>query len=191
MQIWNTWREGGEFRDGRRWLLRFFDQIRFHPVSAAELLHIRAGFVHGRHPLRIEQSTLSLGEYRRFLADNAASIDAFRRRQRTAFEAERGRWRAAGFADTPVTESAPASTQAELPAGCLAVRAPVSGSVWQLRISSGQQVSAGEELLVMEAMKMEISVKAQQSGVIADVYCAAGKPAAAGETLLALRPASA
>ena len=38
----------------RPWLLRFFDQIRFYPVSAAELLEIREAFPHGGYPLRIE-----------------------------------------------------------------------------------------------------------------------------------------
>jgi biotin carboxyl carrier protein len=52
-------------------------------------------------------------------------------------------------------------------------------------------VQVRDELLVMEAMKMEIGVKALQAGRIEAVYCTAGKPAAAGDLLLALRPAQA
>jgi urea carboxylase len=45
---------------GKPWLLRFFDQLRFYPVSAEELLEIRRDFPLGRYPLRIEHSTLRL-----------------------------------------------------------------------------------------------------------------------------------
>ena len=38
VQMWNRYRQSADFRDGKQWLLRFFDQIRFYPVSAEELL---------------------------------------------------------------------------------------------------------------------------------------------------------
>ncbi len=60
VQMWNRYRQTADFRDGKQWLLRFFDQIRFYPVSADELLQLRAGFPYGRHPLRIEESYLDL-----------------------------------------------------------------------------------------------------------------------------------
>ncbi len=52
-------------------------------------------------------------------------------------------------------------------------------------------MAADEELLVMEAMKMEISVRAESAGVVDAVFCAPGKPAAAGDVLLAIEPAGA
>ncbi len=187
VQMWNHYRQSADFR-GKPWLLRFFDQIRFYPVSAQELLRIRAGFVYGQHPLRIEDTSLSLGEYRSFLAQHAQSIAAFRATQRTAFAAERERWRAQGIADVEPVEPAAAQTAAALPAGCVAIRAPVTGSVWQVNAAAGQAVLANDELLVLEAMKMEIGVRALQAGRIEAVYCTAGKPVAAGDLLLALRP---
>jgi urea carboxylase len=187
LQMWNRYQQGGEFRDGKRWLLRFFDQIRFFPVEADELLRIRAEFPHGRYPLRIEGTSLSLGAYRRFLADNAGSIEDFRARQRAAFEAERLRWRAAGINEAPPAEAAPVPAPTAVVAGCTAVRAPVSGSIWQLNVVAGQSVAAGEELLVMEAMKMEVSVKAGFAGIVEGVHCEPGRPASAGDALLSLR----
>jgi urea carboxylase len=71
------------------------------------------------------------------------------------------------------------------------VYAPVTGSLWQLRVKPGQLVGNDEELLVMEAMKMEISVRATCEGVVAAVYCEAGRPAQAGDVLLAVVPRSA
>jgi urea carboxylase len=82
VQMWNRFRQTDDFSDGKQWLLRFFDQIRFYPVSAEELLKLRAGFPYGRHPLRIEHTHLDLGEYLAFLASQRQSIEAFRQRQR-------------------------------------------------------------------------------------------------------------
>jgi urea carboxylase len=186
LQMWNRWRQTEDFRDGKRWLLRFFDQLRFYPVPSDELLRLREDFPQGRFRLRVEQTTLRLADYRRFLADNAASIDAFRQRQQQAFAEERQRWREAGLAETPAAEPAPPSPEVQLPPGSHAITAPVTGNVWQLRIKPGQAVAADEELLVLEAMKMEISVRAETAGVVQAIYCQPGKPVVAGDPLLAM-----
>jgi urea carboxylase len=44
IQVWNTHRQTDAFVDGKPWLLRFFDQIRFYPVSAEELVEWRRDF---------------------------------------------------------------------------------------------------------------------------------------------------
>jgi urea carboxylase len=186
--MWNRYRGTADFRDGRQWLLRFFDQIRFYPVSSDELLRMRAGFPYGRHPLRIEEAHLDLGEYLKFLGAEAESIDAFRRTQRAAFNAERERWRAAGLAETPLAD-APAKAEAPaLPEDCVAITSPVSGSVWQIKVAAGQAVDKGDTLVIMEAMKMEIAVVADSAGTVHSIHGIAGAPAHAGDTLLVLRP---
>jgi urea carboxylase len=188
VQMWNRFRQTADFRDGRQWLLRFFDQLRFYPVSAEELLQMRADFPMGRCGLRIEETSLRLTDYRRFLRDNHASIDEFRTRQRHAFDAERQRWRDAGLSEAPAVEPQAVAAVAIVPAGSHAVHAPVAGNVWQLRTSPGQQVAAGDELLVLEAMKMEISVRAEEAGTVTTVACAQGKPVNSGDVLLTIQP---
>ncbi|WP_447731182.1 acetyl/propionyl/methylcrotonyl-CoA carboxylase subunit alpha [Pseudoxanthomonas suwonensis] len=54
------------------------------------------------------------------------------------------------------------------------VRAPMPGRVVVVRVGHGQQVEAGTELLVMEAMKMELSVKAPRAGIVSALRAAAG-----------------
>lgn len=78
------------------WLLRPFDQIRFHPVDAAELLDLRGRAKAGELDLRIEPTTFRLADHDALLASEADAIGAFRDRQRAAFAAERDRWRASG-----------------------------------------------------------------------------------------------
>jgi urea carboxylase len=158
-------------------------------VSAAELLELRAGFPHGQCGLRIEAASLRLADYRQFLQANAPSIQQFRDQQRAAFAAERARWRHAGHSEVIVAEPEPPATQAaELPAGCVAVSAPVTGSVWQVDVAIGARVAAGARLLALESMKMEISVLAEHSGTVIELCCAPGKAVHAGATLLVLRP---
>jgi urea carboxylase len=190
VQMWNRYRQTRDFSDGRQWLLRFFDQIRFYPVSAEELLRMREDFPQGRFELRVEQSTLKLGEQRRFLADNAASISAFKSRQQAAFEEERERWRQSGatVVDAESLAASPEAEAAEVPEGCLAVGSPVTGSVWQISVAPGAQVDAGDTLVVVEAMKMEVPIHAEQRAEVVEVRCARGRPVSAGETVLVLRP---
>jgi len=188
VQMWNRYQQTTDFRDGKQWLLRFFDQIRFYPVSSDELLKLRAGFPHGRHPLRIEESHLDLGEYLKFLDAQSESIQAFRQRQRGAFDAERERWRAAGLAETPIVESAVRAEAPALPEDCVAITSPVSGSVWQIKVAAGQAVEKGETLVIMEAMKMEIAVLADTAGTVKSVHGITGTPANAGDTLLVFKP---
>jgi urea carboxylase len=78
------------------WLLRPFDQIRFHPVGADELVELRASAKAGDLDLDIEPTTFRLADHLEFLTDNAGEIAEFRDRQQAAFAAERDRWRASG-----------------------------------------------------------------------------------------------
>jgi urea carboxylase len=188
-QVWNTYKVTDAFARDRPWLLRFFDQIRFYPVSAQELLDFRADFLHGRAHVRIRESTFCLRDYRRFLADNRESIAAHKARQQSAFEAERGRWQASeqsgSIADLPDEHDAPSPE--DLPADCVAVASPVSGSVWRIRSAQGQPVKAGETLVLIESMKMEVAVTAPADGLVSEVRCSEGRAVAFAQTLVVLQ----
>ena len=66
--------------------------------------------------------------------------------------------------------------------------AQVSGSIWKLLVSAGQRVSAGEPLVILEAMKMEFAIAAPVDGVVAALLCQPGRQVQAGEPLLHLAP---
>ncbi len=189
LQMWNRWRQTRDFSPGKPWLLRFFDQIRFYPVSAEELLQIRADFPLGRYPLRIEEATFRLADYNRFLADNADAIGAFKAKQQAAFEAERERWKGAGQAecasDAQVAEAA-ADSELDLPAHGRAVASHIAGNVWQLAVAEGERVQAGDTLAIIESMKMEFSVTAPCAGTVYQLFCREGSQVSAGQDLLVL-----
>ena len=187
VQMWNTFHSTTEFPAGTPWLLRFFDELRFYPVSAQELLEIREGFPRGRYPLRIKPREFRLREYHAFLKSIKTEAEAFKTHQQAAFEAERERWAAAGQAEyiEPPEATAP-SPEADVPEGCSPVRSPISASVWNVAVEAGQRVEAGQKLMILEAMKTEIAVTAPRAGIVHSLACAAGALVWAGQTLLLL-----
>lgn len=181
LQMWNRYCEVADF-GGQPWLLRFFDQIRFYPVSAEELLQIRRDFPLGRYPLRIEHSTLRLAEYQDFLVREAESIGEFRHHQQTAFNAERDRWIASGQAHFDSQESvAEEGGDAPLQPGEQGVESPVSGNLWQVQVAAGSRVREGDILVVLESMKMEIPLLAPCDGIILQVSVQPGSAVRAGQ----------
>nr|WSY56173.1 5-oxoprolinase/urea amidolyase family protein [Streptomyces sp. NBC_00886] len=191
-QVWSGWQQRGAFEPGSPWLLRFFDRIKWYPVEADELLELRADITSGRFVPRIEEGTFSLAEYEAFLTDNADSIAEFRSRQQTAFGAERDAWEAAGEFTRAEAAAAPAPPQAAVPvpAGGRLVEAEFAASVWQLNVEPGDEVTMGQPLLALEAMKMESRVHAPMAGVVTEILARPGDQVEAGTALLVLAPAS-
>lgn len=195
IQVWNTHRQTDAFTQGKPWLLRFFDQIRFFPVSAEELAEWRRDFPHGRRSIRIEETTFRLADYRAFLADNADSIAAFEATRQAAFDAERAAWEASGEFDRVsallgADAGAGDAAAVEAPEGADLIEAPFGGSVWKLLVGPGDTVAEGEVIAVIEAMKMECPFEAPASGTVAAVYIAQGQSVHPGAPMLALRRAS-
>ncbi|MEJ2345854.1 MAG: urea carboxylase [Gammaproteobacteria bacterium] len=187
VQMWNRYRQTADFRDGRQWLLRFFDQIRFYPVSAEELTRLREDFLHGRFQLQVEETVLNLRAYNSFLAQRADSIAVFKQRQQAAFDAERRRWEESGQADYEQDiggDAASGDAPFDVPAGCIAVASPLTGSVWDVAVKPGDRVAPGQVLVVVEAMKMEVAIEADETGSVREVLCAQGSPVAAGQAVV-------
>lgn len=59
----------------------------------------------------------------------------------------------------------------------------VSGSVWKVEVQPGQKVAAGDVLLIVESMKMEIPVEAPCDGVLQSLACEEGKPVREGDVV--------
>jgi urea carboxylase len=188
VQMWNTYRTTPEFEPGSPWLLRFFDQIRFFPVTAEELLAARDAFPHGKYRLNIEQTEFNLRNYRAFLASIKDEAAQFKRTQQAAFLAERESWAAAGqpeFIDP--ADVAPNEKPIEIPEGCEPVRSPMAASVWRVAVETGQRLEAGQTIIILEAMKMEVAVTASDACVVEAVQCAKGGIVSAGQNLVIVR----
>ncbi|MEU9449344.1 5-oxoprolinase/urea amidolyase family protein [Streptomyces sp. NPDC048277] len=189
-QVWSGWQQRGAFEPGSPWLLRFFDRIRWYPVSADELLDLRADITSGRFVPRIEEGTFSLAEYESFLTEQADPIATFRTRQQAAFAAERDAWEAAGEFTRAEAATAPAAPPAEVtvPPGGRLIEAEFAASVWQLNVRPGDEVTTGQPLIALEAMKMESRVHAPMTGVVTEILARPGDQVEAGTALLVLAP---
>ena len=174
VQMWNTYAKPAP------WLLRTFDQLRFFPVSASELLEIRDAFPHGGYSLRMEPTSFRLKDHR-------YDATEFKAHQQAAFLEERKRWAAAGVDKFVEQEDAPPPVDTAVPEGCRAVLSPITASVWNIGVETGQRVEAGHRLIVLEAMKMEIAVTAPVAGIVETLNCAPGMLVSAGQTLAAIR----
>jgi urea carboxylase len=183
--MWNTHRATEDFRDGKPYLLRFFDEIRFEPVSAGELLRMRESFPYGKTHVRIEESTFRYSTYKKWLDQNAPSIAAFKTWQQGAFEAERERWKAAGHdrvAPAPAS-SAESADRLEIPQGCSAITSPIAGSVYKLATAVGARLRAGDPVVIVEAMKTEIVIAASGAGVVKSLLVTPGVAVMPGQAL--------
>lgn len=191
VQMWNRWRQTTDFKDGKPWLLRFFDQIRFYEVSPAELLRFREDFPRGRFKLRVEEQTFRVRDYKKFLAENAPSITQFKAQQQRSFEEERHRWEITGqlnFSAESESASHGSSDAMAIPPGTKALAAAVPGNVWKINAKPGDRVGRDQPLVILESMKMEISVFATEPAEVVEVRCAEGKPVQAGDALLVVKP---
>jgi urea carboxylase len=92
LPMWDRAGRSPDFEPGRPWLMRAFDQLRFVPVSSAQLEHLRTEFAAGRHQLAICPQPFRLADSERALHGAREEIDAVVRQRRRAFHAERRRW---------------------------------------------------------------------------------------------------
>jgi 3-methylcrotonyl-CoA carboxylase alpha subunit len=67
--------------------------------------------------------------------------------------------------------------------------APMNGSIVRVLVEAGQQVEAGTALVVLEAMKMEHSIRAPHAGVVKALYCDEGELVNEGTALVELEEA--
>ena len=92
------------------------------------------------------------------------------------------------------TSGAPAAAPAAAPkaaapaasAGSVKVTAGAAGKVFKVEASVGQAVKAGDPIIILEAMKMEIPVVAPQDGTVASIDVAVGDAVESGDSLASL-----
>ncbi|HMK73579.1 MAG TPA: acetyl-CoA carboxylase biotin carboxyl carrier protein subunit [Myxococcaceae bacterium] len=68
------------------------------------------------------------------------------------------------------------------------VAAHITGTVWKVEVTVGKKVSAGEVLVILESMKMEMPVEAPEAGVVKEIRCQPSQPVNEGDVLVVLDP---
>lgn len=186
LQMWNTYRQTKEFN--KPWLLRFFDQVKFYPVTTEELHDIREKFLYGKYPLKIEKKVFNLKKYKKFLKENEEQSNTFQTKRKKAFEDERLMWKEKGLDSFDTTiEAVEEKDEIVLAEDEETVESIMSGNIWKIEIKVGDTVESGEVLVILESMKMEVDIEVEISGVVTQILYKEGDNIESGDVLVVIK----
>ncbi|MBE2276046.1 MAG: acetyl-CoA carboxylase biotin carboxyl carrier protein subunit [Rhodobacteraceae bacterium] len=66
------------------------------------------------------------------------------------------------------------------------ITSTLTANVWKILVTKGQDVREGDQLMILESMKMEIPVEATISGRITEIHCGEGEQVDEGQNLLTI-----
>jgi acetyl-CoA carboxylase biotin carboxyl carrier protein len=66
------------------------------------------------------------------------------------------------------------------------VAAHITGVVWKIECAVGDEVAEGDTVVVLESMKMEMPVEAEEAGTVTQILCSEGQAVHEGDTLVVL-----
>ncbi|KAF9634163.1 Biotin/lipoyl attachment [Lasiodiplodia theobromae] len=177
------WKRG--FERARPWLYRDFDLLTYYEVSEEEMEELLRKFRAGLYEWEWEEVTFDMAEHNKLLRDTQEEVKKIRERQAVAQEemvrAEQeslARWR-----EEKKSQQVDESTVESLlddPA-ITAIEAPVDANVWKVEVADGDVLKPNHLISILEAMKLEISVR------LPDDVVTAGSPPAKVEKVL-VRP---
>ena len=185
LPIWNTFMRNPVFQDGKPWLLRFFDQVRFIP-SARPSWTSCAKTSATAGPASASRRKCSTSPRISVSWPSRRPASPPSRRARKAPSTRKSRcggarmWRRRRPGRKPPRKRRPSCARAS------GWSAPTCAAMCGRCRSRSQSVSAGDTLVVVEAMKMELSVIAPAAGVVTAIRCVPGKPVNAGDPLVVL-----
>ena len=66
------------------------------------------------------------------------------------------------------------------------VEAHITGTIWKIEVSIGDEVDEGDTLVILESMKMEMPVEAEDPGTVKEIRCEESQSVAEGDVLVVL-----
>jgi acetyl-CoA carboxylase biotin carboxyl carrier protein len=66
------------------------------------------------------------------------------------------------------------------------IEAQITGNVWKIEVSVGDEVEDGDTVVILESMKMEIPVEAEDDGTVKEIRCEEGQSVSEGDVLVVL-----
>ena len=66
------------------------------------------------------------------------------------------------------------------------IPAHITGTVWKIEVSPGDQVDEGDTVAILESMKMEMPVEAEDPGTVKEIRCEEGQSVSEGDVLVVL-----
>lgn len=69
-----------------------------------------------------------------------------------------------------------------------AIQASMAGSVWKILVTEGEKITSGQDVVILESMKMEIPITAEAGGKVVEICKGEGEFVQEDETLVRLEP---
>jgi len=66
------------------------------------------------------------------------------------------------------------------------IKASMAGSIWQIHVSVGDQVAKGQDVVVLESMKMELPIATESAGIVKEVKMGEGDFVNEGDVILVI-----
>jgi acetyl-CoA carboxylase biotin carboxyl carrier protein len=66
------------------------------------------------------------------------------------------------------------------------IEAHITGTVWKIEVAVGDDVEDGDTVVILESMKMEMPVEAEDDGKVAEIKCEEGQSVQEGDVLVVL-----
>lgn len=175
-----------KFNKGQPWLLTPFDQVEFYPVSEAELDEYAEAANHGTFQVQMEDSVFDHEKYLSWITENSESIAEFQKslggdkKQEFNRLMELSEQELAKSGGPKVVEEEKFSENAEM------VYSEYSGRFWKPLVKVGDAVKEGQGLIVVEAMKTEMTVSATRDGKVIKIVHENGDMVEAGDLVVVI-----
>ena len=66
------------------------------------------------------------------------------------------------------------------------IPAHITGTVWKIEVAPGDEVDDGDTVVILESMKMEMPVEAEDPGTVKEIRCEEGQSVQEGDVLVVL-----
>jgi acetyl-CoA carboxylase biotin carboxyl carrier protein len=66
------------------------------------------------------------------------------------------------------------------------IEAHITGTVWKIEVAVGDEITEGDTVVILESMKMEMPVEAEDDGKVSEVKCEEGQSVQEGDVLVVL-----
>ena len=180
----------------RPWLFEDFDQLTYYEVNEEEYERELALFHSGRYEYKVEDAVFDMAEHNKLLEQTRDEVVAIKQRQKKAqdemqkYEDElMERWtaeKAEGKVPMDKVEALLNDPRINK------ITSPLNANVWKVTASEGDEVKANDTVAILEAMKLEIAVKAEEEvavGKIEKMIVRPGDVVNAGDAVCLVRKA--
>lgn len=169
------------------WLLTPFDQVEFYPVSEEELDKFTEDWENGQFEVEVEDTVFDHKQYLSWVQENIESIEAFQKNQMGEKSAEFAKLIQVANSELETDGVAENVAEETYPEDAELIYSEHSGRFWKPVVSVGDKVKTGQSLIIVEAMKTEMTVSSTRDGTVIKILHKNGDIVDAGDLVVVLQ----